>query len=164
MSTDAISVEELLLILKIAFLVLLYLFIWRIVRSASKDIISPNESFVLAPGGAQGGLMRDSPVPAPAGGRLVVVKSPTRPEGEEHRLNGAALSVGRGSANDVELRGDGFASARHARFEPRPDGVWLEDVGSTNGTFVNGIRLERARKLAAGDVVRVGETDLRFDP
>jgi pSer/pThr/pTyr-binding forkhead associated (FHA) protein len=164
-STDAISVEQLLLILKIAFLVLLYIFIWRIVRSASRDILSPNESFVLAPGAAPGGLMQDSPLPAGSGGgRLVVVKSPTRPEGEEHRLNGVALSVGRSSTNDVELRGDGFASARHALFQPRPDGVWIEDVGSTNGTFVNGIRLERARKLTAGDVVRVGETDLRYDP
>jgi hypothetical protein len=160
LSTDAISVEELLLILKIAFLVLLYLFIWRIVRSASRDILSPNESFVLSPGQAPaGGLMQDAPTPpTTAGGRLVVVKSPTRPEGEEHRLNGVALSVGRSSS------GDGFASARHALFQPRPDGVWIEDVGSTNGTFVNGIRLERARKLAAGDVVRVGETDLRYDP
>jgi pSer/pThr/pTyr-binding forkhead associated (FHA) protein len=47
--------------------------------------------------------------------------------------------------------------------EPRRDGVWIEDVGSTNGTFVNGVRLSRPRKLAAGDLVRVGETDLRFE-
>jgi hypothetical protein len=162
MDADAISVEELLLVLKIAFLVLLYLFIWRIVRSASKDVISPNESFVLA-GPPAGGLVAERPV-ATSGGRLVIVSSPTLPEGEEHRLNGAPLTVGRSSTNDVELRGDGFASARHARFDPRADGVWIEDVGSTNGTFVNGIRLERARKLVAGDVVRVGETDLRYEP
>ena len=163
MSTDSISVEELLLVLKIAFLVLLYLFIWRIVRSASRDLISPNESFVLTPGASPAGLVHEAPSAASAGGRLVVVKSATLPEGEEHRLNGVVLSVGRGGANDIELRGDGFASARHAVFRPRADGVWLEDAGSTNGTFVNGIRIERARKLAAGDIVRVGETDLRFD-
>ena len=46
----------------------------------------------------------------------------------------------------------------------RRDGVWLEDIGSTNGTFVNGIRLTRERRLAPGDVVRIGETDLRFEP
>jgi hypothetical protein len=163
LNADSISVEELLLVLKIAFLVLLYLFIWRIVRSASKDVISPNESFVLSPGASPAGLVHEPPSAAPSGGRLVIVKSPTLPEGEEHRLNGVALSVGRSSTNDIELRGDGFASARHAVFQPRPDGVWLEDLDSTNGTFVNGIRLERARKLTAGDVVRVGETDLRFD-
>jgi hypothetical protein len=159
---ESISVEELLLILKIAFLVLLYLFIWRIVRSASKDIISPNESFVLAPGHGAG-LAAAPPTARPADGRLVVVQSPTLPAGEERRMNGVPLTIGRSSSNDVELRGDGFASARHARLEPRPDGVWVEDVGSTNGTFVNGIRLERPRKLAPGDVVRVGETDLRYE-
>jgi FHA domain len=159
-AVESISVDELLLILKIAFLVLLYLFIWRIVRSASKDIIAPSESFVMGPGQVPAlGIERPSPVD----GRVVVVKSPTLKKGAEHRLNGVTLSVGRSSTNDIELRGDGFASARHARFDPRPDGVWLEDVGSTNGTFVNGIRLERPRKLAPGDVVRVGETDLRYE-
>jgi pSer/pThr/pTyr-binding forkhead associated (FHA) protein len=78
-------------------------------------------------------------------------------------LNSAPLTVGRGATNDVELRGDDFASAEHARFEPRRDGVWLTDVGSTNGTFVNGARLERPRKLAPGDIVRIGATDLRFE-
>ena len=63
----------------------------------------------------------------------------------------------------MRLDGDDFASANHARVEPRRDGVWIEDTGSTNGTFVNGVRLTRARKLAAGDLVRVGETDLRFE-
>ena len=58
---------------------------------------------------------------------------------------------------------DEFTSSRHARIEPRRDGVWIEDVGSTNGTFVNGVRLTAPRKLSSGDVIRVGETDLRFE-
>ncbi len=41
--------------------------------------------------------------------------------------------------------------------------MYVEDVGSTNGTFVNGIRLTRERKLTPGDIVRVGQTDLRFE-
>jgi pSer/pThr/pTyr-binding forkhead associated (FHA) protein len=49
------------------------------------------------------------------------------------------------------------------RVEPRRDGVWVSDLGSTNGTFVNGVRVEHARKLVPGDVVRVGETELRFE-
>ena len=48
--------------------------------------------------------------------------------------------------------------------DPRPDGVWLEDVGSTNGTFVNGILLTGAVRLEPGDLVRVGETEFRFEP
>ena len=69
----------------------------------------------------------------------------------------------RARQNDLGLEADEFASARHARFEPRRDGVWVEDVGSTNGTFVNGARLEEPRRLRPGDVVRIGDTDLRFD-
>ena len=156
MIADSIAVDELLLILKIGFLVLLYLFIWRIVRSASRDIRTPQESFVHAPG-------RPAPAARAPGPRLVVVRSPTRPPGEEHPLDSAPLTVGRSAKNDIELRDDGFASAEHARFEPRNDGVWLADIGSTNGTFVNGARVEGARRLAPGDVVRVGETDLRYD-
>ncbi len=158
MNAESLSVDELLLILKIGFLVLLYLFIWRIVRSASRDIRAPQESMVLAPGHA-------APLARPRDrGRLVVLKSPTLPTGEEHVLDSAAITVGRSAQNTIELRGDQFASAAHARFDPRDDGVWLHDEGSTNGTFVNGIRIERPQKLARGDVVRVGETDLRYDP
>ena len=84
-------------------------------------------------------------------------------EGEEHALDSAPITVGRGAQNDLGLGPDEFASARHARFEPRQDGVWLHDLGSSNGTFVNGSRLTRPRKLAPGDLIRIGETDLRFD-
>jgi pSer/pThr/pTyr-binding forkhead associated (FHA) protein len=78
-------------------------------------------------------------------------------------LDSTALGIGRGANNDISIPDDEFASSRHARFEPRRDGVYVEDVGSTNGTFVNGIRLTGDRRLASGDVVRIGETDLRFE-
>ena len=153
---SSVAVEEALLALKVAFLVLLYLFIWRIVRSASRDLRLPQESFVLAPQEAAGRGRQSS-------GRLVVLKSPALAIGAEHQLDSAPLTAGRSADNDLELANDDFASARHARFQPRRDGVWVEDVGSTNGTFVNGSRLTRPRKLASGDVIRIGETDLRFD-
>ena len=153
-----IAVETALLVLKIAFLVLLYLFIWRIVRAASRDLRLPQESFILRP---ERGLVRDGG--GIQTGRLVVVKSPALDEGSDIVLNSAPLTVGRGGQNDIELEGDDFASAEHARFEPRQDGVWIADIGSTNGTFVNGIQLERPRKLARGDIIRVGETDFRFE-
>jgi hypothetical protein len=156
---ESIDVDELLLILKIAFLVLLYLFIWRIVRSASRDIRLPEESMVLARDDPRARALRAA-LPTP---RLVVARSPVLSPGAEHRVNSAPLTIGRSSENDIELHGDDFASSRHARFEARQDGVWVVDEGSTNGTFVNGKRLEHPRRLAPGDVVRVGETDLRFE-
>jgi hypothetical protein len=158
---DSIAVDEALLVLKILFLVLLYLFIWRIVRSASRDVRLPQESFILRPGEAEAaGLAAPSPIHT---GRLVVLKSPALEEGTTFELDSAALTIGRGGQNDVPLENDEFASARHARFEPRRDGVWVQDRGSTNGTFVNGAQLDRPRRLTPGDVVRVGETDLRYE-
>jgi len=155
-----VNVEELLLVLKVAFLVLLYLFIWRIVRTASRDLRLPQESFILRPDEAEG-LRRE--IAAATSGRLVVMASPALEEGEEFQLDSMPVTVGRSDDCVVALDADEFASSHHARFEPRRDGVWIEDIGSTNGTYLNGIRISRPRKLSPGDVVRVGETDLRFD-
>ena len=160
MITASVAVDTALLILKIAFLVLLYLFIWRIVRTASRDLRLPQESFILAPS-REGGIATTPP--QVHSGRLVVVKSGELDEGLDFELNSAQLTVGRGGQNDVALPTDEYASARHARFEPRQDGVWVQDLGSTNGTFLNGARLERPRRLTHGDIVRVGETDLRYE-
>jgi len=157
----SVDVEGVLLLLKACFLVLLYLFIWRIVRTASRDLRLPQESFVLGPREAAAVGLR--PEPELNMGRLVVLRSTAIDENTEFVLDSTGISIGRGGPNEVRLDGDDFASAQHARVEPRRDGVWIEDVGSTNGTFVNGVRLSRARKLAAGDLVRVGETDLRFE-
>jgi hypothetical protein len=155
----SVAVEEALLVLKLAFLVLLYLFIWRIVRSAARDVRMPQESFVLAPGSVPG----LGEQPQIQSGRLVVVKSPALEEDDELLLDSAALLVGRGSGNDVNLARDEYASSNHARVEPRRDGVWVEDVGSTNGTYLNGIRLTHAKRLTSGDILRVGETELRYE-
>ncbi len=157
---DSTAVEEVLLVLKIAFLVLLYLFIWRIVRTASRDLRLPQESFIMAPSSSAGvqSSRRGSRT-----GRLVVVKSGDLDTGEDFALNSSQVTIGRGLRNDIAIASDEYASARHARFEPRQDGVWVQDLGSTNGTYLNGTRLEQPRRLAPGDVIRVGETDLRFE-
>ena len=149
----SLAVGEALLILKILFLVLLYLFIWRIVRTASRDLRLPQESFVLAPEQAAGLLGGSKPVDS---GRLVF------PDGRKRGLDSRALSIGRSADNDIPLDDD-FASARHARVEPRRDGVWVSDAGSTNGTYVNGAKLTKPQRLRPGDVIRVGNSDLRYE-
>jgi FHA domain-containing protein len=156
----SIAVEEALLILKIAFLVLLYLFIWRIVRTAARDLRLPQESFVLAPGSIPGLGEEAAHIEA---GKIVVVKSPALTEGEEWELDASPITFGRSAQNDVELKRDEYASSSHARVEPRRDGVWLEDIGSTNGTYLNGIRLTRPKRLSSGDILRIGETELRYE-
>ncbi len=160
MTLASIAVEEALLLLKILFLVLLYLFIWRIVRSAARDVRMPQESFVLAPGSVPGLGTQEPDFDT---GKVVVVKSPALDEGEEWQLNSAPLTFGRGTQNDVQLQRDEYASSKHAKIEPRRDGVWVEDVGSTNGTYLNGIRLTRPKRLTSGDILRIGETELRYE-
>ena len=154
-----IAVEEVLLLLKIGFLVLLYLFLWRVVRTASRDLRTPQESFVLAPQQIRQGSAAPK---RRATGRLVLLSNGDSADSGIYEIDTAAVTVGRGAGNDIALD-DEFASTLHARVESRADGVWLEDVGSTNGTAVNGVPIGEARKLAPGDVIRIGETDLRFE-
>jgi len=158
------TVAEVLLVLKIAFLVLLYLFVVRVIRSAGRDErkAPSQDSMILTPqAAAAAGLRRGEPRRRSV--RLVVQRSPSLSEGDEFPLNSAPVTVGRGGQNDLVLVGDEFASARHARIEVRGDGAWVQDLESTNGTYVNGSRVSGAQRLGAGDVLRVGETDLRVE-
>ncbi|HEX4323483.1 MAG TPA: FHA domain-containing protein [Gaiellaceae bacterium] len=157
------QVADVLLVLKIAFLVLLYLFVIRVIRSAGREQEAPSQdSMILTPAAAAAaGLGRGAPKRRSV--RLVVQRSPSLEEGGEFPLNSAPVTVGRGGQNDLVLDGDEFASARHARIEVRGDGVWVQDLESTNGTYVNGSRVAGAQRLDAGDVLRVGETDLRVE-
>ena len=158
MIVAAVEVEAVLLGLKLGFLVLLYLFIWRIVRSVARDLRLPQESFVLAPQqAAAAGLGRTHT------GVLVVLASPALDPGTERELDSTPVTLGRAAENDLVLDDDEFASVKHARIEPRRDGVWLQDLKSTNGTFVNGSKVTRPLKLSPGDIIRVGETDLRYE-
>jgi hypothetical protein len=159
-----VDVDEALLILKVAFIVLLYLFIWRIVRSASRDfrtgpgMLPAQESVLMRP--TEAASLGLSSVKR---AKLVVIKSPALDAGEEVPVDSMPVAIGRGGQNEIPLDGDEFASAQHARFESRRDGLWVEDIGSTNGTFVNGARVTTPRRLSSGDVVRVGQTDFRVD-
>jgi hypothetical protein len=157
------SVAEALLALKIAFLVLLYLFVVRVIRSAGRERQAPSQdSMILTPGAAAAaGLGRGAAKRRSV--RLVVQRSPSLQEGDEFPIDSAPVTVGRGGQNDLVLTDDDFASSRHARIEVRGDGVWVQDLDSTNGTFVNGTRVAGAQRLGAGDLLRVGATDLRVE-
>ncbi len=75
----------------------------------------------------------------------------------------ADLVVGRASSADVQLT-DAKASREHCRFLVTPDHVAVEDLGSQNGTFVNGERIEARTALAAGDEIAVGDSLFVLDP
>jgi FHA domain len=156
---EALATDETLLILKIVFLVLLYAFILMVVRTATKDIGgAPQESIVL--GAAEADAEREKLGVRPA--RFVAVTGPGLKKGSEIEVATTTV-VGRDAGAGIRLDGDEFASAQHARIELRNGGVWVEDLGSTNGTFVNGDKVKRKRRLRAGDAVRIGQTELRLE-
>jgi hypothetical protein len=167
------SVGSVLLILKIAFLVLLYTFVWRVIRNAGKEpkvkgssakakAVPAADSMILTPSAAAAAGLGSAAAARPRGPvQLVVQRSPSLKAGAVFPVGSAPVTVGRGGQNDLVLDGDEFASSRHARIEARGDGVWVQDLDSTNGTFLNGARVVGAERMSAGDVLRVGETDLR---
>jgi hypothetical protein len=147
-------VDQLLLVLKVGFVVLLYLFIWRVIRVASRDVEVGQESMVLAPALAR--------KPRRADGRLTVEESLDLPAGTTLAID-RELVVGRTEAAQIRLTEDGYASGRHARFLRGDERDIVEDLGSTNGTFVNGEQLHGTRPLAPGDVIAIGQTTLRYE-
>jgi hypothetical protein len=149
-------VEQLLLALQVAFVVLLYLFIWRVVRTASRDMAVGQESMILTP------VKPAPPRPARPAGRLVVVQSPELESGSSLEIN-RELLAGREASTDVPLPADGYASGRHARFVRGEETDVVEDLNSTNGTFVNGDRLTGSRPLRDGDMITLGQTQLKYE-
>ncbi len=157
MTVLALDTDETLLILKIAFLVLLYGFILVVVRSATKGMSqAPQESIML--GAAEANALRAELGLQPA--RLLVLASPELGAGRTIEVATPTV-VGRDAASGIRLEHDEFVSARHARIEPRPQGAMVDDLGSTNGTFVNGTKVTKARLAKVGDVIKIGATELQ---
>jgi predicted component of type VI protein secretion system len=81
--------------------------------------------------------------------------------GSAYDLSEGAL-LGRGDQADIRLE-DGFASSQHARLVPQGDVMVLEDLGSTNGTYLNGEPLRGPAPLHAGDRIRIGDSEFQFE-
>lgn len=112
------------------------------------------------------------PAPAPAAARVgqvnsSAVRDPTQlrileSDGQSGRVFdiGEELLMGRSPDCGAALTSDSFVSSRHARAYRDGDGVWAEDLGSTNGTYLNSKPLDKPRRLAVGDRLQVGRTIL----
>ena len=158
--------EQLLLALKVGFLVVLYLFVWRVIRLSVRDLRRPQESMLLGAAAAEAaGLGRAAPAPPTSDGigpRLVVLSSPTYPPGTVVRLDDE-VTFGRAEDCDVPLGDDPYASSRHAQVFARDTARYVRDLGSTNGTHVDGQAIVAEHRLRPGDELRVGETELRYE-
>ncbi|MCL1852628.1 MAG: FHA domain-containing protein [Peptococcaceae bacterium] len=83
------------------------------------------------------------------------------PKGRRFKIESPGLTIGRGKTNDVPLA-DHFCSVEHANFMHRGGVTILEDKGSTNGTWVNGERIEEKIQLVPGDFIKVGSVTFQY--
>ncbi len=149
--------------LKFGFLAVLYLFLLWVARSAMKDLSRGTEAAAAEPIEPPSPRRRQSSVPDLRAGvapRLVVVAAMGYEPGTTFDLNGGATM---GRSDNAEIRvDDPFASSAHARIFPRGDFMYVEDMGSTNGTYLNGRQLRTAERLKVADVIRIGDSEYRY--
>ena len=158
--------------LKFGFLAVLYLFLLWVARSALKDLRGAGR------GGSGGVPTKGEAIPADATGlysastlgsadvahrapKLVVERAPGHDPGMIYDLDGDIV-LGRGERAEIRLE-DPFASSRHARVYEQGNIVVIEDLGSTNGTYLNEELLETPRPLHPGDRVRIGDSEFAFE-
>lgn len=156
-------VDQALLLLRVGVLVLLYLFVWRIARTAIRDVRGSSESMILSPGhGFDPQPAAVAPSKPATPGRLVVVASDILPIGAAVVLDQPEVLLGRDPHAAAVLDGDGFVSGRHAMVRLRGGSPTVSDLGSTNGTYVNGDRIAAETALHEGDEVAVGSTRMIY--
>ena len=109
---------------------------------------------------AVGGAVRKKKT-ASKGVPSFVVIEPREHRGTTYTLSNV-LTIGRLDDNDIVITDDSFISSHHARIEVRPEGVWVVDLQSTNGSFVNGQRVASERSVRKGDRIQVGSTVLEM--
>lgn len=92
---------------------------------------------------------------------LTIVEGPSTLQGTTFTLN-ATMLIGRSAGNDLQINEDAI-SGTHARITPGMEGAILEDLGSTNGTFLNGMPIRTPQTLRPGDRIEVGTAKLVVD-
>ena len=92
--------------------------------------------------------------------RLVVVAAMGHEPGTSFEIEDEAV-LGRAPSADVRIE-DSFASSAHARVFPRGQSMFIEDLGSTNGTYLNERQLRAPEQLRTDDTIRIGETEYRY--
>jgi hypothetical protein len=160
MALDPVAVA-----LKFGFLIVLYLFLLWMARSALKDLrrgaveaSAPAYEDATGMHHATAGLGIDGDAGTP---KLRVGTAAGLRAGSAYDLSDGAV-LGRGETADIRLE-DTFASSHHARLVPQGDVIVLEDLGSTNGTYLNGEPLRGPQPLHVGDSIRIGDSEFTFE-
>jgi hypothetical protein len=156
--------EPLAVALKFGFLAVLYLFLLWVARSAMRDLSRYEGAAAAAdPAERPSPRRRERAVPDLRAGvepRLEVVAAMGHDPGSVFDI-GDGATLGRSDGADIRVD-DPFASSAHARIFPRGEFMYLEDMGSTNGTYLNGRQVKSAERLKVADSIRIGDTEYRY--
>jgi FHA domain len=156
--------EPLAVALKFGFLAVLYLFLLWVARSSMKDLSRAGAGAAAAePVEPPSPRRRESGLPDLRAGvhpRLEVVAAMGHEPGATFDV-GSGATLGRSNGADINVD-DPFASSAHARIFQRGDYMYVEDMGSTNGTYVNGRQIRTAERLKVADTIRIGDTEYRY--
>jgi len=162
--------EPLAVVLKFGFLAVLYLFLLWVSRSALRDLARGSErradsGMAVEPMDAAGdrrgrGASPDGGLMSGMEPRLEVIAALGHEPGTAFDISGGA-TLGRADSAEIRID-DPFASSAHARIFARGDFMQVEDMGSTNGTYLNGRQLRGAERLKVADVIRIGDTEFRY--
>src|SRR5215210_1460799 len=157
--------EPLAVALKFGFLAVLYLFLLWVVRSAMRDLARYGGSAAAAePVEAPGPRRRERASPGLRAGvspRLEVVAAMGHEPGTTFEV-GDGATFGRSEGADIRVD-DPFASSAHARIFDRGVFMYVEDMGSTNGTYLNGRQVKTAERLKMSDTIRIGDSEYRYE-
>ena len=158
MALDPVAVA-----LKFGFLAVLYVFLFWMARSALKDLRRGTRDAAPAYEDATGMHHATAGLSDGGGGtqKLRVASAAGLRAGSAYDLSQGAL-LGRGESADIRLE-DTFASSAHARLVAQGDVIVLEDLGSTNGTYLNGEPLRGPQPLHVGDSIRIGDSEFTFE-
>src|SRR4051812_20275029 len=160
-------VEPASVLLKYGFLVVLYLFLLWVSRNALRDLRGRRDaaSEGVAGGsiwiGEATGLHSLADDGADLHPQLVVERAPGHMPGLAYDIGDGAI-MGRGDGAEIRLE-DPFASSRHARLIRQGSIVVLEDLGSTNGTYLNEELLQGPQPLHPGDRIRIGDSEFTYE-
>ena len=151
--------------LKFGFLIVLYLFLMWVAWSALRDLRRGRSETAVpqrSPSPDQTGMYDAAAGLGDVDGfepRLLVERAPGHQSGVAYDLTEGA-TLGRG---DVEIRlEDPYASSRHARITREGRVLVIEDLGSTNGTYLNEEPLSGPQPLYAGDRIRIGDSEFSY--
>jgi pSer/pThr/pTyr-binding forkhead associated (FHA) protein len=156
--------EPLAVALKFGFLAVLFLFLLWVARSSMKDLSRTGAGAAAAePVEPPRPRRRDPAIPDLRAGvqpRLEVVAAMGYEPGTTFDV-GSGATLGRSNGADINVD-DPFASSAHARIFGRGDYMYVEDMGSTNGTYLNGRQIRAAERLKVADTIRIGDTEYRY--